>query len=82
MAVASGCRWTSPTATSARPVARPGVSFADQGEVLINTRLAADVLRRDQDGSPGWGAVSPNNGDVCTLTKHVAHRRRRGANYG
>lgn len=46
--------------------------FADQGEVLIKTRLAADAVGATKMDRPEWIAVDPyQNGSVyCTLTNN------------
>ena len=58
-----------------------GVSFADQGEVLINTRLAADVVGATKMDRPEWGAVHPDTGDVYfTLTNNTSRKEPDAAN--
>jgi secreted PhoX family phosphatase len=50
--------------------------FNDQGEVLINTRAAADALGATPMDRPEWIAVHPQTKEVyCTLTNNT----RRGA---
>jgi uncharacterized protein len=49
--------------------ANPAYAFADQADVLINTRLAADIVGATKMDRPEWGAVNPANGEVyMTLT--------------
>lgn len=38
--------------------------FANQAELLMNTRLAADIAGATKMDRPEWGAVHPNNRDV------------------
>jgi len=46
--------------------------FADQGEVLVNTRLAADAVGATKMDRPEWGAVDPRDGLVYfTLTNNT-----------
>ena len=61
--------------------AAAGVSFADQGEVLINTRLAADIVGATKMDRPEWGAVNPDNGEVYfTLTNNSSRTVADAAN--
>lgn len=61
--------------------AAANVSFADQGEVLINTRLAADVVGATKMDRPEWGAVHPDTGEVYfTLTNNSSREEADAAN--
>lgn len=54
-----------------RRAAQAGVTFGDQGDVLVNTRLAADVAGATKMDRPEWGAVHPHSGEVYfTLTNN------------
>jgi secreted PhoX family phosphatase len=47
--------------------------FADQGEVLIKTRQASDLLGATKMDRPEWLAIDPRSGWVyCTLTNNSA----------
>lgn len=53
--------------------AAKGVSFQDQADLLVNTRLAADVVGATKMDRPEWGAVHPRTGEVYfTLTNNTS----------
>jgi secreted PhoX family phosphatase len=48
-----------------------GYTFADQGDVCVNSRLAADAVGATKMDRPEWCAVHPTNGEVYfTLTNN------------
>jgi secreted PhoX family phosphatase len=54
----------------------PTYAFANQADVLINARLAADVAGATKMDRPEWAAVHPRNGEVyLTLTNNAAAQR-------
>ena len=58
-----------------------GIRFADQGEVLVNTRLAADIVGATKMDRPEWGAVHPDTGDVYfTLTNNSSREQATPSN--
>ena len=53
--------------------------FANQGDVFVNARHAADAVGATKMDRPEWGAVNPRNGDVYfTLTNNSAENRTPG----
>jgi uncharacterized protein len=53
--------------------ATAGVEFRDQADVLVNTRLAADVVGATKMDRPEWGAAHPQTREVyMTLTNNTA----------
>lgn len=56
--------------------ANPAYPFADQADVLVHARLAADVVGATPMDRPEWTAVNPANGHVyLTLTNNNAGGR-------
>ena len=55
--------------------------FADQGDVMVKTRLAADALGATPMDRPEWTSVDPNNGTVyLTLTNNSSRTTPNGPN--
>lgn len=50
-----------------------GYAFADQADVLVNARLAADAVGATKMDRPEWCATNPSNGEIYfTLTNNSA----------
>ncbi|MFU8895041.1 MAG: PhoX family protein [Gammaproteobacteria bacterium] len=53
--------------------AMAGVEFKDQADVLVNTRLAADVVGATKMDRPEWGTAHPQTREIyMTLTNNTA----------
>ncbi len=53
--------------------------FADEADVVINARIAADAVGATKMDRPEWGGVNPANGEVyITLTNNVSSSNGRG----
>jgi uncharacterized protein len=54
----------------------PAYTFADQADILINPRLAADAVGATPMDRPEWTATNPANGEIyLTLTNNNAANR-------
>jgi secreted PhoX family phosphatase len=64
-------QWIELTITNATIAGYATYAFADQADVLVNARLAADAVGATKMDRPEWTAVHPTTGDIyCTLTNN------------
>ncbi|MCB1877357.1 MAG: PhoX family phosphatase [Chromatiales bacterium] len=57
-----------------------GYAFADEADVVVNIRLAADAVGATKMDRPEWGAVNPVTGETyMTLTNSVSSSSGRGS---
>ena len=52
--------------------------FADQADVLVHARLAADAVGATKMDRPEWGAINPRNGEVYMTLTNNSNRRPEG----
>jgi secreted PhoX family phosphatase len=58
----------------------PDAGFADQGDVLVKTRLAASLVGATPMDRPEWAAVDPTSGDVyITMTNNTSSSKKASA---
>jgi uncharacterized protein len=57
-----------------------GFSFADDGEVLIYARIAADAAGATKMDRPEWSATNPGNGEIYLTLTNNSSRTVDGAN--
>lgn len=63
--------WVELSLDNAKIKAYAGYAFADQGDVCINARLAADAVGATRMDRPEWCSVNPANGEIYyTLTNN------------
>ena len=68
--------WLELTITDPKIAAYSAYSFANQADVLVNTRHAATAVGATKMDRPEWGAVNPANGEIYfTLTNNSAANR-------
>lgn len=64
-------QWIELTIANAAIAAFANYRFADQADVLVNARLAADAVGATKMDRPEWAAVHPANGEIyCALTNN------------
>jgi secreted PhoX family phosphatase len=73
-------RWIELDIADPRIAGFSGYAFADQADVLVNARLAADAVGATRMDRPEWCAVHPQTGEVYyTLTKNGSRKVEPGA---
>ncbi|RMX08395.1 PhoX family phosphatase [Corticibacter populi] len=74
--------WLHLTLANAAISGYAGYTFADEADVYINARFAADALGATKMDRPEWTSINPNTGDVyLTLTNsNASHRPVDGTN--
>ncbi len=68
-------RWVALTIDNPLISGYAGYAFADQGDVLVNARLAADAVGATKMDRPEWCAVHPVSGEIYyTLTNNSSRK--------
>jgi secreted PhoX family phosphatase len=68
-------QWIELTITNPAIASYTVYPFSDQGEIFIQTRLAADAVGATKMDRPEWGAVNPANGEFFLTLTNNSNRR-------
>jgi secreted PhoX family phosphatase len=71
--------WIELTISNSQIASYANYSFADQGEVLIQSRLAADAVGATPMDRPEWTGVHPISGDVYITLTNNSNRGKTGS---
>lgn len=67
--------WIELAISNAAIAAYAGYKFADQADIVINARLAADAVGATKMDRPEWNGVNPANGEVYFTLTNNSNRR-------
>lgn len=73
--------WTELTISNST-IASASFGFANQADVLVNCRIAADVVGATPMDRPEWTGVHPNSGDIYITLTNNSDRGKTGATTG
>ena len=68
-------QWIELSLSNATVAAAPNYKFADNGDVAMNSRLAADAVGATRMDRPEWCAVNPVNGEIYYTLTNNANRK-------
>jgi uncharacterized protein len=74
--------WIELAITNAQIAAYAVYAFADQADVLVNARLAADAVGATKMDRPEWCAVHPDTGEIYYTLTNNSNRKVEPANSG
>lgn len=68
-------QWLELSISNPTIAAYAGYAFADQADVCVNTRLAADAVGATKMDRPEWCSVNPANGEIYYALTNNSNRR-------
>lgn len=68
-------QWIELALSNAAIAGYAGYAFADQGDICVNTRLAADAVGATKMDRPEWCSVNPINGEIYFTLTNNSNRR-------
>ena len=67
--------WVELSVANAKIAGYAGYAFADQADVCVNSRLAADAVGATKMDRPEWCSVNPANGEIYYTLTNNSNRR-------